>query len=225
VCANGVRLKKAQSQAIISNGMNTLLQRLNRINAAVGGVDLKDFSRLMPRVYQTASGGPLVHYDFSGGKSEEELLNDILSLVHNVANLRDHLKRWAKRNGHDPAKVESSFQQSQDLKIIQDLSNFDKHGPARDGGHTGLKPNLGKPRRNLVLSNGAFCARLDGSEAMGSGGTSIQTNAPVLDEAGRTIGDIYAIAMNAVQAWETLLRDFGVTVSQPQTESKPDKST
>jgi hypothetical protein len=205
--------------------MNNLLQRLNRINAAIGAVSLKDFSRLQPQKCETASGVSMMHYDFSGGKSEAELLNEVLSLVHNVANLRDHLKRWAKRNGHGPAKVESTFQQSQDLKIIQDLSNSDKHGPERNGGYSGLKPSLGTPRRNLVLSNGAFCARLDGSEAMGNGGTSIQTNAPVLDEAGRTIGDIYSIAMNAVQAWETLLKDFGVTVRQPQTESRPDKST
>ena len=59
----------------------------------------------------------------------------------------------------------------------------------------------------------------DGVPKIGGDGTGCAViTADVIDEAGNTIGDLFNIEQQAVEAWETLLRDFGVL---PATASGP----
>jgi len=111
-----------------------LQDRILRLYAAIGDTAEIDISKFQPRL---GSSGKCVFVcqDFRGGLSDEQISNLAHSAISNLANLRDHLRRWAKLHGHDPDRIDDAVKKSFELQVIIDLSNVDKHGyPPRDGG-------------------------------------------------------------------------------------------
>ena len=124
--------------------MNTeLLQRVHRIYSAIRAVEETNPNKLKATTI-TTDKIVAVFQDFRGGLTNAELSNLAYTLIHNIANLRDHLRKWAVQNEKDKEKVDEAFTQSLELKIIQDLSDNDKHGyPPRNGkGESGKCPQL-----------------------------------------------------------------------------------
>jgi hypothetical protein len=175
----------------------------------------------MAKVPATVISTPHVHgvmQDFRGGMSEEEIANSAHSLIHNIANLRDHLRRWAAKNGKDKGKVDSTGAVSLELRILQDLSNNDKHGPPRDGGNSGLAPHLQEINRVMRLetrpvqgSAVAFVLDPVGKpNVLGDGSASVVITGQVNDKDGKNLGDLFEMERKAVLAWETLLAEYGI---------------
>lgn len=198
-----------------------LTSRIRRIYAAVEASQEYCVGRLTGTVVSTPHIYG-VHQDFSGDLSPEEMSNTAHTTIHNIANLRDHLRGWTRRNGKDVAKLVATFDGSLSLRIIQDLSNNDKHGyPPRDGGHAGMLPRIEDIGRVMKLSPGASA----GSAIMmvmgargqpiisGSGSARVVVTGEVVDKDGKIIGDLFDIEQQAIQAWENLLADFGVFVA------------
>jgi hypothetical protein len=195
-----------------------LMGRLKRIYASLGSAEETDMSKLKAK---TMSDGKCIglHQDFTGGLSDEELENLAHSLIYNIANLHNHLERWAKKNGKDKSRVDEVLNGSLALRIVQDLSNNDKHGyPPRDGGESGKLPRIGKITRALQLTTspqqGSFVAMTLGPGGIprisGSGKARVVISAEVLDKDGSVIGDFRQTALEAIDAWECLLTEFGI---------------
>lgn len=167
-----------------------------------------------------------VFQDFRGGFSDDDLSNFAHMLIHNIANLSDHLRKWAAHNGHDKSKVDQTVDQSLELQIIKDLSNNDKHGyPPRNGGHSGKCPKLVEINRVMRLQTQAKKGSTIGM-TIGAGGVprffgdstaKAVITGSVVDADNNRIGDFYNIANNAVEAWEQLLVDFGVLAAGTNT--------
>ena len=195
-----------------------LESRLKRIYASIGSAEETDMAKLKAEIVRDGKR-IAIHQDFTGGLSVEELDNFAHSLIHNIANLNDNLKRWAGKNGKDKSRVDVVFKSSPALQIIQDLSNNDKHGyPPRDGGKSGKLPKIGKITRTLQLSTkpqkGSFVAMTLGPGGIprisGSGEARAVISADIFDRDGNIIGDFRQIALEAIMAWERLLVEFGV---------------
>jgi len=174
-------------------------------------------SKLKPKM--TTDGKRVrVYQDFTGGMSEAELDNIVYSLVQNTANLHDHLKKWAAKNGKDKSKIDETFRTSAALKIIYDLSNNEKHGyPPRRSGESGKSPRLGKTTRIFQLTTAptksVTSMTLDPNgipKVSGSGSAKVVTSAGILDKDGNVIGDLYQTALKAIETWERLLSDLGI---------------
>ena len=198
-----------------------LLGRVDRIYASVDAAQEFDMTKL-PGIVGQQQGLVWVYQDFTGGLSQAEIQNIAYSLIHNIANLKDHLRRWARQNGTDPAKIDQAIGASNALKIIIDLSNNDKHGyPPRDGGHSGVAPQVLDINRLMRLTTGgttgsSVAITLDASgtpRVVGSGSGSARAviTGDVLDKDGNRLGDLYEIELAAVGDWETLMTDLGVT--------------
>ena len=99
--------------------------RISRIYAAIDAVEESDLSTLTGTVIETDTWVS-VSNDFRGGLSDEQIANLANSVIHNIANLQDHLRRWASQNSKDKNKVDKAFEQSFALKLMKDLSNNDK---------------------------------------------------------------------------------------------------
>jgi hypothetical protein len=197
---------------------SAICQRISRIYAAIGAIEEADPHKLNATVIQTGNV-KAVFQDFRGGFSDDELSNQAHSVIHNIANLRDHLRRWAGQNGRDKAKVDQTIDNSLDLQIVQDLSNNDKHGyPPRDGGRSGKCPQLIEINRVMRLQiqakKGSMIAMTIGAggvpKFIGDGSAKAVVTGEVVDNAKNRIGDLYEIANKAVEAWERLLVDFGL---------------
>jgi len=201
---------------------DSICQRISRIYAAIGAIEQADPHMLKATVIQT-NKIRAVFQDFRGGFSDEELSNQAHTVIHNIANLRDHLARWAAQNGQDKTKVDQTIDSCLDLQIVQDLSNNDKHGyPPRDGGRSGKSPQIIEINRVLCLQTQAKQGSMIGMtigpggvpEFIGDGSAKAVVTGEVVDNAKNRIGDLYQIVNKAVEGWERLLADFGlITVS------------
>lgn len=148
-----------------------------------------------------------------------DLMIDAFTLITYVACLRDHLKKWARKNGRDPKKVDDTIRSSPDLCIIIDLWNSDKHACSRrDGGWSKLSPRLDAVDRALTLrtlprKNSSVTVQMgrDGRLRAGGDGTAtVETSGAVRDGTGNRLGDLQEIVMRAIEAWERLLLTYEI---------------
>jgi len=204
---------------------DAILQRINRIYAAIGAIEEDDLNKLKATVIQTDKI-KAVFQDFRAGFTDDELLNQAHTAIHNVANLRDHLRRWAAHNGREKAKVDQTVDNCLELQIIKDLSNNDKHGyPPRDGGRSGKCPQLIEINREMRLQTQARKGSMIGMtigrggvpQSIGDGAAKAVVTGDVVDNDNNRIGDLYDIANKAVEAWESLLADFGLIAATNST--------
>jgi hypothetical protein len=197
---------------------NEVIERIRRIYAAIGAVEETDLSKLKGTLVRTQSV-LLVHQDFRGGLDDDQLSNLAHSLIHNIANLENHLRKWAAHNGQDINKVDKAVSRSLALQIIKDLSNNDKHGyPPRDGGHSKRCPRLVDISRVLQLATkpragSTVCVTLNQTgtpQATGSGSAKAIITGEIVDKDNNRIGDLHQVGTEAVEAWEHLLDDLGI---------------
>lgn len=200
---------------------NEVLERLHRIYAiyaAVNAVEEGDLGKFAPMIFQDEHH-IAIYQNFVGGLTPAELSNLAHSVIHNLANLHDHLRRWARNNGHDPQRIEDAISNSASLQIIIDLSNNDKHGyPPWKGGRSGKAPKLVDVTRDLRLTTapeaGSYVVvTLTPSglkQVSGTGSTSVIIIGQVVDSNGAVIGDLYQIELEALGAWEEVLNRLGI---------------
>ena len=198
--------------------MNTeLSQRIHRIYYSIKAVEETDPNKLKATVITTGKCIG-VFQDFRGGLNDAELSNLAHMLISNIANLHDHLRKWAVKNGKDKEKVNEAFNQSLELRIIQDLSNNDEHEyPPRNGGYSKIYPQLVNINRVMQLKpqakKGSSAVMTLGANGvpkfLGDGTHKAIITGNVVDNKNNRIGDLHEIATKAVEAWEQLLTDFG----------------
>ena len=198
---------------------NAILQRINRIYAAIMSIEEDDPQKLKATVIQTDKIKGMSQ-DFRGGFSDAELSNQVHSVIQNVSNLRDHLRHWASHHDQNKNKVDPALDNCLELQIIIDLSNNDKHkGPLRKGGRSGKNPQLINIDRVMRLQTqakkgpSAICMTIGADGApkfIGNGTAKAVVTGDVVDNNGNRIGEFYDIANKAVEAWEALLVDFGL---------------
>lgn len=188
-----------------------ILARLHRIYAAIDAALEGDLTKFLPQIFQDEKHFAM-YQDFVGGLTPAELSNLAHSVIHNVANLRDHLRRWAANNGHNPSRIDQAISHSVPLQIITDLSDNDKHGyPRRDDGYSGKAPKLAEIRRVLRLTNaGVILTPLGPKQVSGSGSTNVIVTGQVVDKHGTIIGDLYDLEVAALKAWEEELKELGI---------------
>lgn len=200
---------------------DAILQRINRIYAGISAIEEDDPNKLRATVIQTEKFTGMFQ-DFRGGLSDEELLNQAHTVINNIANLRDHLRRWAAQNGHDKGKVDQAIDNCCELQIIRDLSNNDKHGYSRRGrSYSGKCPQLIGINRVMSLrtqaKKGSVIAMTIGRDGVpkfiGDGTANAVVTGDVIDNDNNRIGDLHNIVNKAVEAWENLLADFGLISS------------
>jgi hypothetical protein len=196
-----------------------LQNRIRRIYAAIRDISERDISKFQPHLSRSEKC-VFVCQDFRGGLSDEQLSNLAYSAISNLANLKDHLRRWAKRHGRDPDRVDETVRESTELKVIIDLSNADKHGGGqRDGGWSGTSPELTDVKRVMSFSIGRDPHPSSVSLALtpepvvlatGSGSAAVIVIGRIVDGNGLYIGDLYRFLAKGTAAWEHLLTEFGM---------------
>lgn len=190
-----------------------LVDRLHRIYAAVEAAVEGDLSKFPPRV-TVGEHNFRVYQDFLGGLTEPQLSNLAHAIIHNIANLRDHLRHWARKNCQNQNDIDKTITNCPALQIIIDLSNNDKHGyPPRDGGHSKRSPKLVEVKRVLTIGPGTaliFTPNGLKQTTSGDGSSQVIVDGTVVDINGVPIGDLYDLWNEALKAWEQQIKAFGI---------------
>jgi len=199
-------------------GKDDLILRVKRLYAAIKETEETDISKFLPKVINDGHRKGF-YQDWSGGLSEAELTNIAHSLIYNIAHFDAPLKKWADRNSQDKTKLDDVFNSSLALRILKDLSNYDKHAyPLRDGGHSGKSPRVDEFRRIMQMTTkpekDSFVALTFTPQGvpkvLGDGTAKVIVTGDILDRGGNRIGDFHETAFEAIEDWESVLGDFGV---------------
>ncbi len=194
-----------------------ILKRLQRLHVAIGR-SKTDVRNLPARIYESSSARCIVQ-DFSGGHSETELTETLYSVIHNIANLHDHLRNWGDDHGLSRESIHNFLKDSFDYCVIKDLSNGDKHGyPLRGDGWTRKGARLGAVHTACRLqtrpSKDSSVAMTLGSggraQVYGDGMAEVIITGEVTDRFGSKLGDIDAFVEKAIRHSEAGMRHFGV---------------
>lgn len=192
-----------------------LLNRLQRIYSALDETIETDLSKFRPTVVIGGDHLLAIRQDFLGDLNSAQIENLAHSVIHNIANFPDHLRRWAKRNKRVAGEIDAVIASSLPFQLIQDLSNNDKHGyPPRDGGRSGKAPQLKEINRIMSLKTGSgggsvgVSLSVDGPvvQTSGDGSATVVVTGTIVDQSGATIGDLYETEVDAIDACERMLR-------------------
>ena len=200
-------------------------ERIRRIYEAIGASVDTDGRGYASEIAYVGDGQFESRVRFSNDSNQAQLQNIVFTTVHNVANLKDHLKTWARSNNKDPEAIKRAVDGSLELRVVLDLSNLDKHGPLRQGdsGYSDLRPRLTEFRQALTLVPEGRGYRTSGSVIVSPfgeppqvqfDGTCVQVMADIVDQSGKCIGEIMSYARSAVHAWETLLAEYGLLLDE-----------
>lgn len=137
--------------------LESLLTKIQRLHAAVGRATEFDISKFPPTIVQDARGLVSFHQNFSGDLSQADLLNLAYQIIRSIADLKDHLRAFARSHHHDPNDVEQTIDNCLDLALMIDLANADKHSglPRLSEQRSKRSPKLVDVKRvlQLVLKN------------------------------------------------------------------------
>jgi len=196
-----------------------LILKVQSLYASIEAVAGSDMSKFSPTIIKDANRIGF-HQDWSGHLSEADRTNYLHSLISNIAGLEYHLYKWADHNDRDKTIVKNTFKNSKALQIIHDLWNAEKHANSLRESKSGLWPILKETNSYMQLttkpkkwSSVGLTFNANGTpKILGDGSAEVIISGNVVNKEGDSIGDLHKIALDAVAAWESVLRDFDMMI-------------
>ena len=181
--------------------------------AALRGMELTDkLPTIKPQVKRIGNRDVRV-FDLNQAADGATAANQVSLLLNNVACLKDHLKAWCNKNGK-PFTGEDLINNNQDVAIIHDLWNLDKHAELNRPSRSGLSPRLQSPPVAAIVPKGSsFVLDFKMVDGRLQSQANLRIAAIVVDERGNSLGSLEDIALRAVTAWEAELVRTGVTLN------------
>ena len=200
-------------------------QKLEQMYAALRELQVTEkLSSIKPKTKRVGNQF-VTSVDFTGGTDRATAANRVSLLLNNIACLKDHLKAWCKKNGK-PFTGDQLIDSNRDIAIIHDLWNLDKHAELNRPSRSGLSPRLQHPAQtSLMFKGGSEPAMVtipffQGGVAQAIGAASLRISATVVDKDGNGLGDLEAISLRAVAAWEAELVKAGMKLTPPPDRQK-----
>lgn len=145
-----------------------------------------------------------------GSENDPKVLNKVMSILHNLASLKDHLKNCLKTNGFDPQIVENTVNNSIHLQVMIDIVNQEKHGSP-----------LRRPRssKNPIISDVSNSFRLASKKRADltnigkeideeDGPPTMFIDALIRDDKGKLIFRLDELIEECYDKWENLAIEF-----------------
>lgn len=201
--------------------LEVLDRKVRQMHEALGNLENQDLSHLKS-THVDLPGGFYSELDFGQGQTPTRLANTASLLIANIASLKDHLKVWCEKNGQHFAG-DDLINSNQDVALVHDLWNLDKHAKLLRPPRSGILPTLRDLRQDLKLStstvpNSSGMLQWDPRtgeikvQTTGGATASLVIDADVVDEQGNKFGTLAAICERAATEWEKILAFAGVQV-------------
>ena len=200
-------------------------QKLEQMYAALRELHVTEkLSSIKPKTKRVGNQF-VTSIDFTEGADRATAANRVSLLLNNIACLKDHLKAWCKKNGK-PFTGDQLIDSNRDVAIIHDLWNLDKHAELNRPSRSKLSPRLAQSAHtSLMFKGGSEPASVtlpffQGGVIQATGAASLRISAGVVDKDGNGLGDLEAIALRAVAAWEAEFVKAGMKLTPPPDRQK-----
>ena len=199
---------------------NDIELRLKRIYASIDRRFDSDIDRHVDISITDVNGSSnkFLEINFCKQNQGPSALNDIMTIIDNIAKLKDHLKNIMKSGNLNPDIVEKEIDGSLELSIIIDLANKDKHGdPLTKSNRSKRSPRIENLRSGLrVNGRGIYktpAITLDGritGQSEKEGDCRVVLSADIVDEQGNVLTNLDLLIDSAMKKWEELIEKHGL---------------
>ena len=142
---------------------------------------------------------------------EPKVLNQINSIISNLANIKDCLKQKLKERGEDPKAIESEIDNSTELQLILDLANQEKHGyPLTKTRRSQKDPLIKNISRSLRPSNKPDNIRVERSDGAAILNAMTSITADIADSNGNLLCQLDDLVENALNNWEQIIKKYNI---------------
>ena len=192
---------------------NDVQTRLEMIYASIGEQFTYGQAALETTHTEVKSEGKerSISISFFNPDDKPKVLNQINSIISNLANLKDCLKRKIKQQGEDPKVIEDEINDSPYLQVILDLSNQVKHGypltMTRRSGKDPLIKNVGRTLSPSDKPDNIRHERNDGSAMMNM---MVKITADITDPQGNLLYRLDDLVEGALSAWEQTVEKYNI---------------
>lgn len=153
-----------------------------------------------------------ISFSFFNPKDKSKLLNQINSIIANLANIKDCLKKKLEQRGDDPKIIENEINNSMYLQIILDLSNQEKHGyPLTKTRRSRKDPLINNIGRALSPSNKPDNIRYEKSDGSTIMNAMVKITADITDSQGNILYRLDDLVENALNFWEEIVKRYNIT--------------
>jgi hypothetical protein len=141
-----------------------------------------------------------------GTQDEKVLINPIMIILHNLANLKDNLKNTLSDKGHDPQIVEKEINNCFHLQILIDIVNQEKHGSPLRKSRSLKNPKISNPSQGLRMASAI--RDLEGNIISKNGPPAMLIDALICDENGNHLFRLDDLIESCYSKWISIARAY-----------------
>ena len=139
------------------------------------------------------------------------ILNQIGSIISNLANLKDILKDCMEKQGKGKQLIEEEIDKSIALQLILDLSNQEKHGyPLAKKRRSKKDPLIKNIRSGMGPSDKPDSIRYLGPGGSAAYNVMISIHADIVGSTGQHLFTLDELVNQAIKDWEKIIKMFQV---------------
>lgn len=188
---------------------NDIKSRLERLYASINARFDENIGKHINITNGTKDGRKFVRLTFD--KDSEGSLNKILLIIHNLANLKDHLKKVLSSKGGNKEDIENEINDSLSLQLIIDLSNAEKHGYPTNRRRSQLDPQIRRIRHSMAAKGKtAFSITFPSGEYKAEGDCKIVIDADIVNEKEELIMGLDQLINSGLLKWEELIKKYDI---------------
>lgn len=186
--------------------------RIERLHASVRAKVDHDIAKHLDIKKELGENSYSISGTFTKGNNADKA-NRILLIIHNLANLKDHLKHSITSKGGDQRQIENEIDDDLSLQIVIDLANSEKHTYPTKSNRSGLNPKLGNIQSSLTVSAtepgeaSFFVMHIDGTYQT-SGNVGVTLHADILDGNNDKVMTLDELIENCLGKWEGIITKY-----------------
>ena len=188
---------------------NDVQERLRKIYSSIG--EQYSYGHGALELTHSEQADNQISISFLNPNDEPIVVNRINSIISNLANIKDCLKKKLKDRGDDSQIIEDEVNSSLYLQLILDLSNQEKHGyPLTETRRSKKDPLIKNVGRALSPSNKPDNIRYELSDGSAMMNVMVIITADVTDSKGNLLCRLDELIGNAQKAWEQIIKKYNI---------------
>lgn len=194
---------------------NSMKTRLERLHSSVGARFEEDIEKCINIKKEVLNNRRKTTLSFDNHTDDGDMANKVMMIIHNLYNLKDHLKRVLEEKGDNPQDIEEEINNCKALRIVADLSNQEKHGYPLDNPRTNFQPKIERIKSVMSLSaeaGGTSTFTMDPitGEHEVEGNAKISISAIIRDSENNNIFHLSGLIDESMNKWEEVINKYNI---------------